>query len=74
LIVIFVYLYVRDQSGTNVTSRQGQILTEDGQFTTNDNIVGYIQIDENQYLQWLPQKLTQTWFNDFGQAEYFVGT
>jgi hypothetical protein len=67
-------LYVRGQSGTTVTSRQGQISTEDGQFTTNDNIVGYIHIDENQYLQWLPQQLTQTWFNAFRQAEYFVGT
>ena len=67
-------LYVHGQSGTAVTCRQGQVLNENGQLSTNENMVGYIQIDESQYILWLPSNLKQPWFNAFRQAEHFVDT
>ena len=54
-------LYVCGQNGTSVTCRPDQILTENGNKAQNTNIVGYIQMDETQYVQWLPSKLRQTW-------------
>jgi hypothetical protein len=67
-------LYVRGQSGTNVTCRRGQILTEDGSLKENLNIVGYIQMDASQYVQWLPRKIKQVWLDAFKQVEHFVRT
>jgi hypothetical protein len=67
-------LYVRDQSGMNVTCRRGQTLTEDGKLSENSNIVGYIQMDAFQYLQWLPRKIKQVWLNEFSRVEHFVRT
>ncbi|CAF1405654.1 unnamed protein product [Adineta steineri] len=67
-------LYVHGQSGTFVTCRQDQILNENGRIDDITNIVGYIQMDESQYLEWLPHNLRQVWLNEFGRAEHFVRT
>jgi hypothetical protein len=67
-------LYVRGQSGTTVTCRPGQIFTEAGTLGTNANIVGYIQMDESQYVQLLPRALQQVWLNAFSGTEHFVRT
>jgi len=67
-------LYVRGQSGTTVTCRQDQVLTENGRLTDNPNIVGYIQMDESQYVQWLPQNLRKVWLDAFNRADHFVRT
>ena len=67
-------LYVRDQSDTTVTCRPYRVLTENGGFDKNPNIVGYIQMDECQYVQWLPRNLRQIWLDQFKQAEHFVRT
>jgi hypothetical protein len=67
-------LYVRGQSGTTVTCRQGQVLTEDGKLIDEPNIVGYIQMDESQYVQWLPRNLRQIWLAAFIRTEHFVRT
>ncbi len=68
-------LYVSGQSDTNVTCRPGQILTKDGKLNTNQNIVGYIQMGETQYLQLLPSTdLREAWLNAFSRAEHFVRT
>ncbi|CAF1496956.1 unnamed protein product, partial [Adineta steineri] len=67
-------LYVHGQSGTSVTRRQDRILMENGRFDDITNIVGYIQMDESQYVEWLPYNLRQIWFNEFGRAEHFVRT
>ncbi|CAF0872769.1 unnamed protein product [Adineta steineri] len=67
-------LYVRGQSGTAVTCREGKILSEDGQITINQNLVGYIQVSESQYLRWLPYGARETWFNAFHESEHLVET
>ncbi|CAF0957050.1 unnamed protein product [Adineta steineri] len=67
-------LYVRGQSGTAVTCREGKILSEDGQITINQNLVGYIQVSESQYLRWLPYGARETWFNAFRESEHLVET
>jgi hypothetical protein len=67
-------LYVRDQSGITVTCRPDQVFTENGGLNENPNIVGYIQMDESQYVQWLPRNLRQVWLNEFSRAEHFVRT
>ncbi len=67
-------LYVRDQSGTTVTCRPDQVFTENGGLNDSPNIVGYIQMDECQYVQWLPCNLRQAWLNEFSRAEHFVRT
>ena len=67
-------LYVRGQQSTTVTSRQGQILTENGELNENSNIVGYIQMDESQYVQCLPCNLRRQWLEQFKAAEHFVRT
>jgi hypothetical protein len=69
-----ICLYVCGQSGTSVTCRQGQVLTGNGQVNGNPNIVGYIQMDESQYVQWLPSELRQVWLNGFKEAVHFVRT
>jgi hypothetical protein len=68
-------LYVRGQSDTTfVTCRQGQVLSENGQLNENPNIVGYIQMDESQYVEWLPPRSRDVWLNEFRRAEHFVRT
>jgi len=67
-------LYVSGQPGTSVTCRQGQVFMPNGTINENPNIVGYIQMDESQYLQWLPSNLQQLWLNEFSRAEHFVRT
>lgn len=67
-------LYVRGQSGTSVTERSGTVLMEDGKSNKNSNIVGYIQMDESQYIQWLPRNLRQVWLGAFSRADHFVQT
>ena len=67
-------LYVSGPSGTNATRRQGQIFSEDGQLNTNSNLVGYIQMDASQYVQWLPSAIKNVWLEAFKREEYFVHT
>jgi hypothetical protein len=67
-------LYVRGQEGTTVTCRQDRVLLPDGTIHDNPNIVGYIQLDESQYVQWLPHDLRKPWLNAFASAEHFVQT
>ncbi|CAF4336911.1 unnamed protein product [Adineta steineri] len=67
-------LYVCGQLGTAVTCREGKILSEDGQITINQNLVGYIQVSESQYLRWLPYGARETWFNAFRESEHLVET
>jgi hypothetical protein len=67
-------LYVCGQSGTTVTRRQDQIFAEDGKLNMNSNIVGYIQMDESQYVQWLPKNLRAEWLTAFRSADHFVRT
>ena len=67
-------LYVRGQSGTNVTCRKGHILTENGSLQENPNFVGYIQMDAFEYVQWLPRQLKEVWLDAFKQIEHFVRT
>ncbi|CAF1569925.1 unnamed protein product [Adineta steineri] len=67
-------LYVHGQSGTSVTCRQDRILMENGKFDDIINMVGYIQMDESQYVEWLPHNLRQVWLKEFRRAEHFVQT
>lgn len=67
-------LHVRSQLGINVTCRQGEILSLNGQKTTNNNLVGYFQMAEDHYLWCLPQDLREIWFDAFTHADHFVGT
>ena len=67
-------LHVRGQIESNVTCRQGQVLTLDEEITTNDNLVGYFQMAEDHYLWWLPQNLKKIWFDNFSQVDHVVGT
>ncbi|CAF2400401.1 unnamed protein product [Rotaria sp. Silwood2] len=67
-------LYVCGQLGTSVTCRQGQVFTENGELDTDSDIAGYIQMDESQYVQWLPRNLRQKWLNEFGRVKHFVET
>ncbi|CAF1045420.1 unnamed protein product [Adineta ricciae] len=67
-------LYVRDQTDTFTTCRPDQILTANGEISVDPNIVGYIQMDENQYAQWLPSNVRQKWLGEFSRAEHFVRT
>ncbi|CAF0868162.1 unnamed protein product [Rotaria sordida] len=67
-------LYVCGQSGTTVTCRQDQVFTENGGLDTDSDIIGYIQMDESQYAQWLPSNLRQKWLNEFRRVDHFVQT
>lgn len=67
-------LYVRDQMDTLTTCRPDQVLTANGTISVDQNIVGYIQMDENQYAQWLPGNLRRKWLDEFSRAEHFVRT
>ena len=67
-------LFVRGQRGTNLTCREEQIISKNGRIETQTNLVGYIQMDENEYVRWLPQDLKQIWLDAFNQTEFFVGT
>lgn len=67
-------LYVSGLAGTNVTRRSIQIFRPDGTKEMNSNVVGYIQMDEGQYLEWIPSTLREIWRRDFGGAEHFVET
>ncbi|CAM4797381.1 unnamed protein product [Rotaria magnacalcarata] len=68
-------LYVSGKtSDTKVTSRSGQVLRETGDLTENTNLVGYIQMDESQYAQWLPTAIREQWLTQFADSEHFVST
>ena len=69
-----ICLHVRGQSGTTVTCRTANILATDGTITANANVVGYIQMDESQYLQWLPGNIREKWREEFRRSEHFVRT
>lgn len=67
-------LYVSGSFGTNTTRRQSQIFSEDGRLTTNTDLVGYIQMDASQYVQWLPFNIKEAWLDAFKREEHFVHT
>ena len=67
-------LYVSGSSNTNVTCRSGQIFNSNGTKVENSSIVGYIQMDENHYLQWIPSNLRDPWKTDFRREKHFVRT
>ncbi|UJR36118.1 hypothetical protein I4U23_028853 [Adineta vaga] len=67
-------LYVHGQLDTVITPRSGRIFKENGEITENPNIVGYIQMDESQYVTWLPHNLRRTWLDEFGRVDHFVRT
>lgn len=68
-------LFVSGSSQGNTTTRSCNILTETGTTTINQNLVGYIQMDDQLYYRLLPtDKHKQTWINAFTNAEFFVTT
>ncbi|CAF1450098.1 unnamed protein product [Adineta steineri] len=67
-------LYVHGQSGTSVTCRPDRIIMENGGFDDITNIVGYIQMGELHYAEWLPYSLRQVWLKEFGGVTHFVRT
>lgn len=67
-------LYVSGTTGTNVKHRSSQIFDNNGRKIINENVVGYIQMHETQYLCWIPRCLREIWREDFQQAEHFVET
>ncbi|CAF1496969.1 unnamed protein product [Adineta steineri] len=67
-------LYVYGQPGTSVTCRPDRILNENGRIDDITNIVGYIQMEELHYAEWLPYNLRHVWLNEFGRVEHFVRT
>lgn len=67
-------LYVSAGSGTNVMQRQGRIFSENGNLSTASNLVGYIQMDASEYVQWLPTQIKQTWLGEFRRVDHIVHT
>lgn len=67
-------LYVSGRSDIKVTCRPGTVFTQNGQSPEDSNLVGYIQMEEVQYAQWLPRNLRKTWLEQFTSVNHFVST
>lgn len=69
-----ICLHVCGQSDIAVNCRTVNVLATDGTTTANANVVGYIQMDESQYLQWLPGNIREKWRQEFRSTAHFVRT
>jgi hypothetical protein len=57
-----------------LVERSNRALVNDINRTISVRIVGYIQMDEQLYLRWLPHFFHLTWLNEFGQNQHLVHT
>ncbi|CAF2906378.1 unnamed protein product [Rotaria sp. Silwood2] len=68
-------LFVSDNSQENTTVRQCNVLNETGKAVTTHGLVGYIQMDDQQYYRLLPdEQHRQKWFKEFEEHEFLVIT
>ncbi|CAF4210667.1 unnamed protein product, partial [Adineta steineri] len=68
-------LFVSAESQTNTTPRIFEVLDETGTGVKSKELVGYIQMNEQQYYRLLPDgNHRQKWFNGFRRHEYIDKT
>ncbi|CAF2950546.1 unnamed protein product [Rotaria sp. Silwood2] len=66
-------IFVSAVNQGNTTLRKFKVLNETGTDTKISELVGYIQMDDQQYYRLLPdEKHRQTWFNEF-KTYAFIG-
>ncbi|CAF1089318.1 unnamed protein product [Adineta steineri] len=68
-------LFVSAENQANTTPRAFKVLNETGTDVKTTELVGYIQMDDQQYYQLLPdENHRQTWFSDFKRHDFIVTT
>ncbi|CAF4154965.1 unnamed protein product [Adineta steineri] len=68
-------LFVSAENQANTTPRASKGLNETGTDVKTAELVGFIQMDDQQYYQLLPdENHRQTWFNDFKRHDFIVTT
>lgn len=74
---VHLCLYVsgkKKQMNTQLTQRNDQVLVNDIIPIKLERIVGYVQLDEELYLRWLPRIFHGTWLNQFKNKQHIVVT
>lgn len=69
-----LYVSGKSQISSQVIQRSDRILVNDINLIKTVRLVGYIQIDEQLYLRWLPNKFQLTWLEQFQSSQHFVST
>ncbi|CAF1185647.1 unnamed protein product [Rotaria sordida] len=69
-----LYVRGRKKNQTHLCERYDRILINDSNQIKLVRIVGYIQMDEQLYLRWLPTIFHQIWLNEFQKSQHLVQT
>jgi hypothetical protein len=64
----------KKKKNSNLTERVDRVLVNHINPIELIRIVGYVQMDEQLYLRWLPIVFHQTWLNEFQQHQHLVLT
>ena len=69
-----LYVSGRNEGNCHSIERLDRVLIDDSNPVKLVNIVGYIQLDEELYLRWLPVKFQRIWLNRFQSRAHLVLT
>lgn len=69
-----LYVSGRQEGNCQFIERLDRVLIDDSNPVTLVNLVGYIQMDEELYLRWLPAKFKRIWLNRFQSRAHLVLT
>jgi hypothetical protein len=69
-----LYVSGKKKSKSYLTQRSDRVLINDSDPIKFVRLVGYIQMDEQLYLRWLPSNFHRIWLNQFQNRQHLVVT